>query len=245
MNWRLLIVGLIAFLGCNSTAELPSSYISDSLKIEQLTEHTYRHISYLDIPNYGPFPCNGMIVVNGGEAMIFDTPTTDSVAVELINWVENKLNATVTGVVVNHFHVDCLGGLAAFHDKGIPSYASNRTIELATKDSVTIPTVGFETEKELTIGNINVLNKFYGEAHTSDNIVSYVPQDNVLFGGCMVKSDGAGKGNLADATEEEWSNTVERIKLANPEVEVVIPGHGEVGGIGLLDYTISKFQSQE
>lgn len=59
------------------------------------------------------------------EALVFDTPASEEASVELINWIENNQKSAVKGVVVTHFHWDCLGGLNEFHAKNIPSYASS------------------------------------------------------------------------------------------------------------------------
>ncbi|MEL6143089.1 MAG: subclass B1 metallo-beta-lactamase, partial [Bacteroidota bacterium] len=218
------------------------SLISDDLNITPLTSKTYLHTTYLDIPGYGKFPCNGLIFAKRGEAIIFDTPLSDSLSTELINWVESELGATVQAVVVTHFHIDCLGGLASFHARGIPSYANAATISLATQDSLTtLPQQGFEESRELTIGGQTVVLRHFGEGHTIDNIVGYISSEQVLFGGCLIKEVGASDGNLADANVPEWSNTVREIKAAYPELKVVIPGHGKTGGIELLDYTIEHF----
>ena len=56
---------------------------------------------------------------------------------------------------------------------------------------------------------------------------------------------GVSKGNLADSNVSEWSETVSRIKYEYPEVETVIPGHGEYGDAGLLDYTIELFDNPQ
>ena len=40
---------------------------------------------------------------------------------------------------MNHFHDDCLGGLQAFHDAGIRSYAQAQTPALAAEDGAVIP----------------------------------------------------------------------------------------------------------
>ncbi len=71
---------------------------------------------------------------------------------------------------------------------------------------------------------------------------TYIPGEKVLFGGCLIKEVGAGKGNLGDANTEEWPDTVRKIKQAYPEVKYVVPGHGKVGGLELLDYTIGRFE---
>lgn len=63
-----------------------------------------------------------------------------------------------------------------------------------------------------------------------------------MFGGCLVKTMNAGKGNLADANTASWSATVEQVKRAYPDVRFVIPGHGATGGVELLDFTARLFQ---
>ncbi len=220
-------------------------YKSDDLVIHQLTPKIYRHVTYLYGKTFGRVACNGMIVVDGGEAAVFDTPITDSVSAALIAFIEAELDSKVEAVVINHFHIDCLGGLGAFHEKGIPSFASLETIALAEEDNAEVPQHGFSEMLSLRIGNERIINQSFGEAHTSDNIVSYVPSEKVLFGGCAVKSLKAGKGNLADATVEEWSNTIRSIKTNLPDIEHVIPGHGSAGGVELLDYTIEMFDTQK
>ena len=52
-----------------------------------------------------------------------------------------------------------------------------------------------------------------GEAHTKDNIVTWIPSEHILFGGCG-KILGQCKGNLADANVDAWSETTRRIKAA-------------------------------
>ena len=62
-------------------------------------------------------------------------------------------------------------------------------------------------------------SRFLGEAHTKDNIVTWIPSEHILFGGCQVKSLGSAKGNLADANVDAWSETTRRIKAAYKDVK--------------------------
>ncbi len=246
MNCNFYLLGLILFLfiACKTPNEIAYQYESENLKIEQLSPHTYVHISYLNTNDFGKVACNGMVVINKGEAIIFDTPTDDVASQELINWIETEVKAEVKKVVVTHFHVDCLGGLQTFHDKNIPSYANALTIALAKENEVeTLPKNGFDALLTLEVGENKVINEFVGEGHTKDNIICYFPKDKVLFGGCLIKSQGAGKGNLVDANVEEWSNTVSQIKLKYKDAQVIIPGHGKAAGIDILDYTIDMFKN--
>jgi metallo-beta-lactamase class B len=224
---------------------LTSAYESANLKIEQISKSTYVHITYLETKDYGKVACNGLILIDQEEAFVFDTPTEDSVSTELINWLEKTKKIRIKGVVINHFHVDCLGGLGAFHKKNIPSYANYLTIELAHTNNLDhLPLNGFKSEEKLYAGNKEIVNSYFGAGHTQDNIVSYLPSEKILFGGCLIKTLGAGKGNLADADINQWAVTVSKIKQRYPKLRWVIPGHGKPGGVDLLDYTIQLFSTQ-
>jgi metallo-beta-lactamase class B len=236
------LVVLLCLYSCKKNQTQEVITISEELQIKKLNEHSYIHTSYLSTESYGKVPCNGMIIIDNNEALIFDTPTNDSVSVALINWVQKNLKCEIKGVVATHFHEDCLGGLDEFHRRKISSYASHETIRLAKTQNNPIPQNGFDTHLELKVGKKKVFNTFHGEGHTSDNVISYFPDEKVLFGGCLIKSKGAKKGYLGDANTEEWSTTVSKIKERYPEVEIVIPGHGAYGGQELLEYTISLFK---
>lgn len=221
------------------------AYSSEHLKIIPISENSYVYVSYLDIPDYGKFECNGLVYINNNEAVVFDSPSEEAVATELIKWIAEVKKSDVTAVVVNHFHDDCLGGLPSFHALGIPSFANNATITLAKDAGMPTPQVGFDMQMELEVGKGKVRNQYFGEAHTKDNIVSYIPEEELLFGGCMIKAMDAKKGNLADANVQTWSQTVQKIKTALPDLKTVIPGHGPVGSVKLLDYTIALFAPPE
>ena len=178
--------------------------------------------------------------MNDGKAVVFDSPSDPGVAKELISWLSESNELKITAFIVNHFHVDCTGGIEAFHHKGITSYANRKTFDQIT-DRNKLPRQTFEDKLTLKVGSGSVINRYFGEAHTTDNIVSYIPDEAILFGGCMIKSVDAAKGNLQDANLAEWANTVSKIKKAYPQLKVVIPGHGEAGDAALLDYTIELF----
>ena len=216
------------------------AYNSQNLKLIPVTENCFVHKSYLQLDNGSQVECNGLVYVNEGSAIIFDTPSDRKTTAELINWLTNSNHMTVIGLVVNHFHIDCLGGIEEFHNRGILSYANRRTLK-KIEDSDKQPKKEFGEELILEVGNSNVINRYIGEAHSSDNIVSYIPDEELLFGGCMIKSLDAPKGNLNDANLEDWANTVQKIKAAFPNLKVIIPGHGASGDISLLDYTIQLF----
>jgi len=217
-------------------------YESKNLIINKLSDHVYQHISYLNTESFGRVACNGMIVINDNEAVVFDTPATNETAEELIGYLTGQLHAKITGVVATHFHADCVGGLEAFHQKGVPSYAENRTIAFLKDKESSRPQKGFNNSLALKVGNKKVYATYLGEGHTRDNVIGYFPEDKALFGGCLVKEVGAGKGNLEDANVVAWPATIKKVKARYPQTKIVIPGHGKVGGTELLDFTVKLFE---
>jgi metallo-beta-lactamase class B len=217
--------------------------IARDLKILKLSQNSLIHISTATSPQFGTYTSNGLIYINGNEAVVMDTPGNNKQAKQLLDWFQKEYQGVkIKAVVVNHFHDDCLGGLKEFHQRGISSYSTKMTAELARKDSSEVPQNTFDKSMELRVGKSRIINNFPGEAHSRDNIVTWIPKEKILFGGCMVKTLNASKGNLSDANQEEWANTISMVKEMYNDAKIVIPGHGNFGGTELLDYTIQLFQ---
>lgn len=234
-----ILISIICWVDCRAqnTSEL---VISDELKVIHIGDSSWVHVSDIVVENYGTFPSNGLVHVVDREAIVFDTPANDKATTDLLQWLLEDLGVTIKAIVVNHFHADALGTLDAFHKHGITSYSNKLTAILAGEEGYTVPQETFDDELVLLVGSDQVVCEFPGEAHSRDNIVCWIPSKKVLFGGCMVKSLGAGKGNLGDANVDEWANTIRKVR-DKFEAEIVIPGHGSFGDESLLDYTIRMF----
>lgn len=220
-----------------------SIYQTENLIVKKLSNHIYQHISLLITDDFGKVECNGMVVINGNEAVIFDTPADSESSVQLINFITNELKTTITAIIPTHFHEDCVGGIQEFEKQSIPIYVSNLTAELLRENGRNFSNLMmFDSFHALNIGNKKVYVEYFGEGHTKDNVIGYFPESNAIFGGCLIKSFGANKGYLGDAYTDKWSETVQQVKLKYPNIEIVIPGHGKSGGTELFDYTIKLFE---
>ncbi|WP_353719340.1 subclass B1 metallo-beta-lactamase [Dyadobacter sp. 676] len=240
-----ILAYLFSLLCALTHAQTPDKSIkTDDIVIQKISDHAYTHLTYLQTESFGKVPCNGLIVFDAGEAVIFDTPVDDATSEKVIRWVEDSLKCKVKAVIATHFHEDCVGGLKAFHEHGIPSYATNKTIALDKERKFPVPQKGFDGKLDLKVGKKAVVAAFYGEGHTRDNIIGYFPSEKIMFGGCLIKEVDATKGNLADANVEAWPATVTKIKEKYPDAKVVIPGHGKIGDTALLDYTIKLFSQK-
>jgi metallo-beta-lactamase class B len=212
------------------------------LLVTQISQNAFTHVSFLQTNDFGNVPCNGLIVRSQNEVVIYDTPTNDSTTLNLIKWINDILHCKIIAIIPTHFHNDCLGGLNAFHTKGVSSFANNQTIALAKLNNYTVPLRGFDDSLVLKFGNQTTVIKYFGEGHTKDNVVGYFASENILFGGCLIKELNATKGYLGDANVNAWSKTVTKIKRQYPNLKIVVPGHGEIGDTKLLDYTITLFK---
>ncbi|GAA4272658.1 subclass B1 metallo-beta-lactamase [Aquimarina gracilis] len=240
----MLLVSLAVFLFTTQYCLIAQETItiSEHLKINKINDHSYVHISYFTASNGKKYACNGFIYTVNHEAYVFDTPANDQATSELINWLQKDVNVKIKGVVFNHFHEDCVEGMDVFQENNIPCIASKKTAVFMKEQKLDLPDQVFKNKLKLKLGKAKIINRYFGEAHTKDNIISYFPKENLIYGGCMIKSLNASKGNLADANVNEWSNTVAKVKKTYPEIDIVIPGHGNYGNSDLLDYTISLFK---
>ncbi len=245
---RVSYTWLLLLLSCLLAAPLAGQdsllYKSPTLVVERIAPGTYLHRSYLTTREYGKVACNGVIFTDGPAAVVFDTPPDTASSRELLDVLQQELRLTVTAVVPTHFHVDCLGGLAEFHRRGIPSYASQATIDLARSHEFSVPQNAFDQQLTLPVGALSVDIRFPGPGHSSDNCVAYFPTDRVLFGGCLIKAAGAKKGNLEDADVKSWATTCSQLMELYPTAQRVVPGHGRVGDLSLVDYTRRLFTKQ-
>ena len=214
---------------------------TEILKVYPVAKNVLVHESYLETNDYGKVACNGAVFISGKEAVIFDTPAGLESSEFLINWLSDNLLLSIKAIVPTHHHVDCVAGLEKFHEEKIPSLANELTNQLARSKRHPLAQTIFNQDTVLSVGQAEVVVMFPGPGHTKDNVVAYFPTSKALFGGCLVKSINASKGNVADASLEQWSTTINRAKKRFPETEWVIPGHGTPGGIELLNYTIELF----
>jgi cyclase len=94
------------------------------------------------------------------------------------------------------------------------------------------PTVTFDEGVDVWVEELRCgLRHFGGPAHTTNDSIVWVPDRSILFAGDLVMSGCTPflmNGSLTGSLE-----AVERIRALKPTV--IVPGHGPVGGIELLD----------
>lgn len=213
--------------------------ISDDIELVKISDNAYIHVSYRTTKDWGRMPANGLIYIDKKKAFLFDTPWDEAQTKVLITWIENSLKVKVVGFVPNHWHEDGMGGLAYLKSKKIKSYANQMTIDIAKEKGLPQPEIGFKDSLQLHLGKKKIICYYLGAAHSLDNIVVWLPSEQILFAGCVLK--GLNFKNLGftdDGDLNEYPNTLNRVLNKFKDAKIVIPGHGNYGGTELIQHNI-------
>lgn len=211
--------------------------LAPDVLVRRLAPGLWLHVTL----GYDDIPANGILLETpDGGTVLFDSGWNDAQAVALTEWARDSLRRPVRRAVYTHSHSDRAGGHRALAALGIPASSLALTAALVAREMPGVPAP--DSVPGLTAGPVRDAAGYEllypGHGHTPDNIVVYFPAQRVLHGGCMIKSDTATTtGNVADADVRNWPRAVARVRAAYPEVRVVVPGHGAVGGPGALSWT--------
>ena len=177
------------------------------------------------------FPANGLILERGNGSLLIDTGYTSDQAESLLLWSKSNLSSPIAHAVTTHFHIDRTGGIDGLRKFGVRTLASPQTCKLAHEHQMPVPEPinGFGSDPYRIDEHCELF--FPGAGHTRDNIVAWIPQEQTLFGGCLLKSEtSGGLGNVADAVIPDWAGTVRNVEIHYPSPKFTIPGHGSIKG---------------
>ncbi|MBD3275244.1 MAG: subclass B1 metallo-beta-lactamase [Candidatus Marinimicrobia bacterium] len=237
----IIIITVLSGLFCSTTPAQNSDQvtISEDIQLIHLTDSVFVHVTWENSEQYGRFPSNGLIIIKNGAAVMVDTPMDNEKTRILTEYVEHRFNVKMVKLIIGHYHNDCMGGLEYIQTRGIESVANAMTIDKCRELNLPLPSVGFSDSFEVDIHGEKIICRYFGGGHTFDNITVWLPEQKILFGGCLVRSwNSQGLGNIGDAVVNEWDATITKVLQTYPKAEYVIPGHGDPGDRALLAHTL-------
>ena len=241
----MLLIGLTGVTSLHAQTE-SEIMISDVIQLILLQDSIFIHTSWYQTENFGKVPANGLIIVKNGQAIMIDTPWNNEMTKQLTEFIEDSLNVRLVKFIAGHYHEDCIGGLDYLQKRGIETIANSMTITKCKEDKLPVPSTSFSDSLIIDLNGLGLECRFFGEGHTFDNITVWIPEKRLLFGGCLIKSFvSENLGYIGDADLSEWDSTVKKVMGKYENIETVIPGHGNYGGIELLTHTIELVEKQK
>jgi cyclase len=188
----------------------------------------------------------GFLVADDGVTAI-DTCSTERRTRAFLDAVQAVSPAPIRLVVNTHHHGDHTHGNYLTHPAAIVAHERCRELILETgilhvpgvwedvdwgELEVAPPIVTFDDTLTVYSGDTRVELHYIGTpAHTTNDVVAWLPEQRVLYAGDLVFNGGTPfilMGSLAGALE-----SVQRLRSF--DAEVVVPGHGEVCDLSALD----------
>nr|WP_262697127.1 subclass B1 metallo-beta-lactamase GIM-3 [Serratia marcescens]BDR24829.1 beta-lactamase [Serratia marcescens] len=232
-----VLISLLVFIAFSASAQNDKA-----LEIRQIEKGVYLHTSFKHVEGYGLVDSNGLIVLDGNQAYIIDTPWSEEDTRLLLSWIADR-GYEVAASISTHFHEDRTAGIKLLNSKSIPTYTSELTKALLLREGKPAPAYYFKGN-EFTLGN-GIIELYYpGPGHTEDNIVAWLPKSQILFGGCLMRShEWESLGNVSDASISSWGDSIKNIKSKDYAIQTIVPGHGKLGKSDMLDHTIDLAES--
>ena len=210
-----------------------------------LAEGVWLHRSFRHIEGFGLVDANGLVVRGDTGVLLVDTAWTPQQTKHLLEWVEAEMRLPVTDVVITHGHGDSSGGLSALPASTRVHALPETFAQIAAEGVRPANAVEVPPDQSVTLAGAPVEILFPGHGHAPDNLVVYLPEQAILFGGCFIKAaTSRGLGNVADADLTSWPRAVAKTRERFPAARVVVPGHGEPGGPELLTHTERLLESR-
>ncbi|MBO0807008.1 MAG: MBL fold metallo-hydrolase, partial [Actinobacteria bacterium] len=217
-----------------------------SAPVPQLTEVADDVYAYIQ-PQGGWCLNNAGVLAGSDGTVVIDTVATASRAARLRESVERIAAGPVRTLVNTHHHGDHTFGNDAFGAVTIVAHRAARTEMAASGLGLTtmwpqvdwgevrlaLPTLTFEDRLTLHVDDRRAELIHVGPAHTTNDVVVWLPGERVLFAGDVVMS-GATPFNLMGSISGALRAVAELRQLG---AQTVVCGHGPVAGPEVFDET--------
>lgn len=186
---------------------------------------------------------NTGVIIGDDSVMVIDTQATPRMANMVIENIRSVTDKPIKFVVLSHYHAVRVLGASAYGAEQIIASDKCRAMvaERGQEDwdseferfprlfeghedipGLTWPTHTFSDRMTVYLGNRRVDLMHLGRAHTAGDVVTYVPDQEVVFSGDVVEYHSAcycGDGHFGD-----WGNTIDAIAALKPKS--IVPGRG-------------------
>jgi glyoxylase-like metal-dependent hydrolase (beta-lactamase superfamily II) len=171
---------------------------------------------------------NSGIIVGEKAVLVVDTKTVKNS--EGLYTIVKEIAGTKPIIVVNtHYHQDHVGGNHFYKGSKIYTGSYPKDFLQANIDTANWPTNFVSDSLLIDLGDENVLLYQVGRAHTTNDLVVYLPKHRILFSGDLIFNKiNPVVMEKSGANISQWIAVLDRL-LDNWSSGTVVPGHGPVG----------------
>jgi glyoxylase-like metal-dependent hydrolase (beta-lactamase superfamily II) len=186
---------------------------------------------------------NSAVIIGDDSVLVMEAQATPVMAKALIERIRTVTDKPIKYLVLSHYHAVRVLGASAF--EGAEIVSSVKTLEMIQERGeqdfksetdrfprlfrsvesiphLTFPTITFDTEMTIDLGNRIVELKHLGAGHTRGDIVAWVPDCKALFSGDLLEYGAT--PYCGDAQLEDWPETLRNIKALG--AVCAVPGRG-------------------
>jgi cyclase len=178
---------------------------------------------------------NSVFITTKEGVIVLDTRGNDKEAGQVLKAIRKATDQPVVYVVNSHFHKENISGNGVFKSARtiITQKRAMAMIVLEAEEEkrkITPPNLAFEKQLELKLGKYHLKLIHPGPAHTDGDLYIYIPKWRIIFTGGMVFNHII--PFLGDSNVESWIHALR--EMEDLDAEVIVPGHGNVGGKPLV-----------
>jgi glyoxylase-like metal-dependent hydrolase (beta-lactamase superfamily II) len=212
-----------------------------AVTLTRIADGLWLHTSTRELDGYGSFPSHGLLVEHPDGPLLIDSALGEAATTELLRQIERELGASPRAAIVTDFHDDRAGGVAVLEAAGIEVWSSPGVIARLEAASLPAPAHALEQPSwSGTLAGVPLEVWFPGAGHSPENLIVWLPEQGVLFGGCLLRGyESRGLGNLEDADLDAWGPTLRAVRERHADATMVVPSHGEIGGPELIDHSLA------
>ncbi|MDH3256240.1 MAG: MBL fold metallo-hydrolase [Nitrospinota bacterium] len=174
---------------------------------------------------------NSTFIVTEEGVIVIDTGGNEEAAGQVLQAIRKTTAQPVVYVVNSHFHKENVSGNGVFKSART-LIAQKRALAMTVleaereKRKITPANLAFEKKLELKLGKYHLKLIHPGPAHTDGDLYIYIPKWRTLITGGLVFNRII--PFLGDSYIESWLHALR--EMENLDAEVIVPGHGAVGG---------------
>jgi len=237
-NWKFIV--LIFSLLIFSCTSLPSDVTDGQEKpiFKKLAKGVYAFIGTNGNANAG-------FVLTKEGVIVIDSQMNEDLAREMLAEIRRRSSQSILYVINTHHHGDHTFANHIFaptkgiiaHENALKFLEEHGEEHLkqfkrffgqgqAKGIKITLPTITIQDQLTLVYKKTTIEIRHLGPGHTNGDLVVYLPGEKILFSGDLVYSGRLPW--LGDGNTRSWLKTIEKLKAL--EFQIVVPGHGMIGG---------------